>query len=108
MRKIALLLSILALAACSKEPSGQELESAVRGQYTSFNSKSASLGATSLSSQFIVHSVKKVGCKKMSQNSEYSCDVEVDLTAPQLGRYKSIKTIKLSDEGDAWQVLNVF
>ena len=107
MRRVLLPIFVVVLAACSNEPSQGELKQAVQGQYDTFNSQSAAAGATSAASKFIVHDVKKIKCKKGSAAKEYSCDIEVDVTVPLIGRDKSVKTLRLVDEGSHWQVQNL-
>jgi hypothetical protein len=107
MKKILLPAFLLLLSACSNEPSQVELKQAVQGQYDKFNSPSAALGATSPASQFVVHEVKKIGCKKGADAKAYSCDIEVDVTTPLVGRNKSVKTLRVVDEGSHWQVMNL-
>lgn len=108
MRIALVLASTVLLSACSGEPSESDLKRVVDGQYNTFNASTKSFGITASAAQFNVHSVKKVGCKKGSAPKEFACDVEVDVTAPLIGRSKSVKNIRVQDNGDAWQVLNVF
>lgn len=109
MRKRLACVAALLLAACSAEPSADELDQAVRGQYDTFNAETQRLmGRLAPEAQFVVHSVRKLGCTPMTEPAGYACTVEVDLTVPQIGRDTSVKEVRLADEGDAWQVLNHF
>lgn len=107
MRIALVLAGTVLLSACSGEPSESDLQRAVEGQYNTFNASTRSMGVTAAASQFTVHGVKKVGCKKGATPKEYACDVEVDVTVPLIGRSKSVKNLRLQDKGDAWQVLNL-
>jgi hypothetical protein len=110
VRTLVLLLVVAALAACaSGEPTEEELERAVHGQYDAFNLETQRLmGRLAPESQFTVHSMRKIGCTQKAEPGAYRCEVEIDMTMPGAGRITSKTAIELVDEGDAWQVTNVF
>jgi hypothetical protein len=105
---LLLILTLLMCTGCSTEPSEADLVKATHIQYDDFNSYTQKLmGRVAPESQFTVHSVKKINCKLTEPNG-YSCDVEVDITAPGIGRYKSVKNIQLTAVESGWQTKNVF
>ncbi|MGE0030879.1 MAG: hypothetical protein AB7T20_07145 [Steroidobacteraceae bacterium] len=52
-----------------------------------------------------LHDVRKLGCQRAKDVAGYVCEVEVDVTAPLIGRTTQIGTVRMVRGTDGWQVL---
>lgn len=105
---ITTLAGIALLAACSKEPSQQDIETLMQAQFNQANQNIQSLSGGLLGDSINteLHSIKKLNCKKEGEGNAYLCDVEVDATAPLLGRTQNTTQIRLVEAEGEWHVLN--
>jgi len=99
----AICLTTFALAGCSGEPSESDIEDAVKADVAQVNTTVKNVGG-GLSMQTQVHGVKKIACAKASEDAGYNCDVELDITAPFIGRSKNIGKIRLVEGDSGWAV----
>lgn len=101
----ALLLTAL-LAGCSGEPSSGDVEQAVKASVEASNQQLNKLGGNLVPAglKTEVHAVKKVGCAKAEGSAGFNCDVEVDATAPIVGRSKQLQQLRFVKGEEGWQV----
>lgn len=100
------LLAMLALAGCSGEPTGGDIEKAVKASAEATNQQLKQIGGDLLpaSAQTQVHEVKKIGCAKAEGEAGFNCDVEVDMTAPLMGRSKQMQKLRFVKADDGWRI----
>lgn len=98
----------LALTGCSGEPSSGDIEKAVKANVEQANQQAKQIGGGLISDKMLtqVHAVNKIGCVAAQDASGYNCDVELDVTAPFVGRSKNIGKIRFVEGSDGWQVTN--
>jgi outer membrane murein-binding lipoprotein Lpp len=95
----------LALTGCSGEPSSSDIEKAVKANIDQVNKQMQEMGGPlGNKMQTEVHEIKKIGCAKAEDNAGYNCDVEMDMTAPMIGRNKSVGKLRLVKGSDGWVV----
>jgi hypothetical protein len=90
------LLLVLALAGCSGEPSSGDIEKVVKADVEKVNRQVPESMKTE------VHAVKKISCVEAKESAGYNCDVEIDVTAPMVGRNKSVGQIRMVKGSDGW------
>ena len=93
---ISSLLLALALAGCSGEPSSGDIEKVVKADVEKVNEQVPESMKTE------VHAVKKISCVEAKESAGYNCDVEIDVTAPLVGRNKSVGQIRMVKGSDGW------
>jgi len=52
-----------------------------------------------------LHEVKKLGCAEAQGAAGYNCDVDIDVTAPFVGRTKNTSKLRLIKGSDGWQIV---
>ena len=99
----ATVLSGFALFGCSGEPSAGAIEKAVKANVEQAAQQVKQIGG---SDDMLpkVYSVKKLSCAVAQGDSGYNCDVEVDASAPIIGRNKQVMKIRLVKSSDGWVV----
>lgn len=102
----AICLTTFTLAGCSGEPSESDIEDAVKANVAQVNTTVKNVGGGLIgdSMQTQVHGVKKIACAKASEDAGYNCDVELDITAPIVGRSKNVGKIRLVEGDSGWAV----
>ena len=93
---ISSLLLALVLAGCSGEPSSGDIEEVVKADMDKANQQMPEGMKAEL------HSVKKISCVEAKESAGYNCDVEIDVTAPMVGRNKSVGQIRMVKGSDGW------
>lgn len=53
----------------------------------------------------VVHEAKKVGCASAEGATGFNCDVELDVSAPFVGRAQKVATIRFVKGNEGWQVV---
>lgn len=103
----ATILFYAALVGCSGEPSSSEIENAIKSSVEQANQQAKQIGGKILSDDLltVVHEVKKVGCTSAEEASGFNCDVEVDVSAPFVGRANKVATFRFVEASDGWQVV---
>jgi len=96
------------LTGCSSEPSGSDIEKAIQtsvGQAQQMaNSSQEGKMLTEAFGSTTIHAVKKLGCVQAQGQPGYRCDIELDATAPLVGRTKTTSTIRLVKGSDGWVI----
>ncbi|MDP3224874.1 MAG: hypothetical protein Q8M96_17200 [Rubrivivax sp.] len=94
------------LAACSSEPSSGDVEAAVRQKFEMAQIVAAEMAGKKLAKEWqtTVHAVRVVGCKPGESKTVYTCDTEIDMTAPLLGRTKQQLPLVLIKGPQGWQM----
>jgi hypothetical protein len=95
---ISSFLLALTLAGCSGEPSSGDIEKVVKADVEKVNQQVPESMKTE------VHAVKKISCVEAKESAGYNCDVEIDVTAPLVGRNKSVGQIRMVKGSDGWVV----
>ena len=90
------LLLVVGLAGCSGEPSSGDIEKVVKADVEKVNQQVPESMKTE------VHAVKKISCVEAKESAGYNCDVEIDVTAPMVGRNKSVGQIRMVKGSDGW------
>jgi hypothetical protein len=90
------LLLVVGLAGCSGEPSSGDIEKVVKADVEKVNQ------VVPQSMKTEVHAVKKISCVEAKESAGYNCDVEMDVTAPMVGRNKSVGQIRMVKGSDGW------
>ena len=93
---VSSLLLVLALAGCSGEPSSGDIEKAVKADVEKVNQQVPEPMKAE------VHAVKKISCVEAKESAGYNCDVEIDVTAPMVGRNKSVGQSRMVKGSDGW------
>ncbi len=106
LTKILLLtFSICFLAACSDGPSESDIESVMQKNFDDFSELvPAGLGKNM---KFEVHEITSYGCEKAPDNI-YVCDVEIDMSAPMVGRRKDRSKVEFIQKNGNWQTTAQF
>lgn len=100
----ALLLgSTLLLSACSSGPSERDVKALIEAQLEQMSAMLGEMGGESMSGMLKVeiHDVTLHGCEE-ERTDVYRCDVEVDATAPLVGRSVERSEILLAKSKDGW------
>ncbi|MFO7326642.1 MAG: hypothetical protein DIU62_013105 [Pseudomonadota bacterium] len=104
--------SVLALSACSAEPSERDIRKAFDASLKQATQDAAEAAAGfGLSADDMkemmpeLHGVKKIGCRAVEGTEGYICDVEIDMTAPMVGRQKDTGSVRLVKSSGSWRVL---
>lgn len=102
---ITFLLSF-ALTGCSGEPSISDIEKAIKATVDQATQQAKSVGGSMISDDMLpkVYEVKKLGCAAAQDASGYNCDVEVDSSAPFIGRNKRVSKIRFVKGSDGWVI----
>lgn len=102
---LLLTFSICFLAACSDGPSESDIESVMQKNFDDFSKLvPAGLGQNM---KFEIHEVISHGCEVKSENI-YVCDVEIDMSAPMVGRKKDRSKVDFTKKDDKWQTTAQF
>ncbi len=97
--------SICFLAACSDGPSESDIESVMQKNFDDFNELvPAGLGTNM---KFEIHEIISHGCEKKPDNI-YVCDIEVDMSAPMIGRRKDRSKVDFIKKDGNWQTTAQF
>lgn len=101
-RHLVLAAGAVLLAACSGEPSANDVEKAVFANAAQGSAQMEQLSRGS-SKSFIpqVHSVKKLGCRQETDTA-YLCDIELDMTSPQGVRGKVPTSMRFIKASEGW------
>jgi hypothetical protein len=104
---LVLAMLTLALTGCSRGPSAAEVDQAVRAELEKTNSVMKQLGSMLFGEAggTQVHEVKRLDCAEARDAAGYNCDVEIDMTAPLVGRSKSVASLRFVKTTDGWRVV---
>lgn len=99
------------ISACGGEPTESDLQLAFQTSVGKAQAMAYALtvprGLPKLGSlaETKLHDVRKLDCQRAKDVAGYVCDVEVDVTAPLIGRTTQIGTVRMVRGTDGWQVL---
>lgn len=108
----------LGLAGCSGEPSESDMIKATQKNIDLANAQmekmssmagnlSSALGGSAKiqleNTKTELHSLKKISCTAAQGSPGYVCDIEIDITAPMVGRNKSVVKARFVKGSDGWQ-----
>jgi hypothetical protein len=98
-----LLVSVMALAGCSGEPSAGDVEKLIMQDLERQNAQLRSMGMGQLGEAYLpqIHSVKKIACE--GKDKVYTCDVEIDSSAMGV-RDKSVAKMRIVKSSDGWML----
>ncbi len=102
---VFLLTSVIIFSACSKGPSSSDIESVMSKNLENFNNLIPK--ALGQNMKFEIHEVKSYGCEE-KPDGVYSCDVEIDMTAPVVGRKKDRSKVDFVEREGEWQTVRQF
>lgn len=110
IRNISISATILfsaALAGCSGEPSSSEIEKAIKSSVEQSNQQAKEIGGSMMSDDMltVIYEAKKVGCASAEGATGFNCDVELDVSAPFVGRSKKVTTIRFVKSSEGWQAV---
>lgn len=97
----------IALCGCSGEPSSSDVDRAVKATVDAENQQMKKLyGGKLVTNSMLtkVNEVKKIGCSTAQGSSGFNCDVEMDVSAPLVGKQKRIVQMRFVKSSDGWQV----
>lgn len=99
----ALLASTLLLSACSNGPSESDIEALLETELEKMSALVSELGGDSMSDMLKVevHNVTIHSCEE-ERDDVFRCDVEVDATAPVIGRSVERSEILLAKSDSGW------
>lgn len=99
----SLIASTLLLAACSSGPSESDIKSLLESEVKQLSDALGQMGGADMSDMLKVdiHSVKIHSCEVV-RDDVYNCDIEVDATAPVVGRSTDRSQITLAKSDDGW------
>lgn len=97
------------LAGCSGEPSAADIEGAYRAHLDTATRATAAMMGPKMAAQLKeltpqLHALKKISCAPHDDAKVYTCQVEVDMTAPMLGRHKQVVPMVLVETADGWRL----
>lgn len=103
----ATILFCAALVGCSGEPSSSEIENAIKASVEQSNQQAKQIGGSMVSDDMltVVYEAKKVGCAAAEGATGFNCDVELDVSAPFVGRAKKVATIRFVKGSEGWQTV---
>jgi hypothetical protein len=89
------------------EPSASEIEKAVRADMDQSNQQEKNIGGGLIADNMLtkVYGVKKLGCVAAQGASGFNCDVEIDVSAPFVGRSKKVGQLRFVKGSDGWKVV---
>lgn len=98
-----LLASTVLLSACSSGPSENDIKALLEAQMDKMSAMVSDLGGDSMSGMLKVeiHNVTIHSCEE-ERTDVYRCDVEVDATAPVIGRSVERSEILLAKSDGGW------
>lgn len=98
-----LLASTVLLSACSGGPSENDIKALLEAELDKMSAMVSELGGDSMSDMLKVeiHNVTIHSCEE-ERNDVYRCDVEVDATAPVIGRSVERSEILLAKSDNGW------
>lgn len=108
MKKLRILSAaaiVFALAGCNSEPSESDITQAVQKNIDGANAQLQRMaGKSAQTDDFMtkLHSLRKISCDQVGKGSQYSCKVEIDVTAPFVGERKSVTQVNLVKDNDGW------
>lgn len=103
---LGLISAAVSLAGCSGEPSGTDIDAAVKAKVERTVKELEPLGREfARSNAPTIHSTEKISCtqkESASTEEEYICDVEIDSSVPIAGRRRAVVKIAMVKVGDEW------
>jgi len=103
IRSIATTITVLALAACSGEPSSIDIENSTKALMKETSQELMKAGYKNLVPT--MHSVRKIGCAPAKNEAGYICDVEFDVSSPMTGRVKDIEKRRFVKSDSGWIIV---
>lgn len=102
----AIALSTFALSGCSGGPSNSDIEKAIKANVEQATQQAKNMGGSAVSESMLpkVYGVKNLGCAKEKDATGYICDVEVDASAPFVGRSKQVGKMRFIKGSDGWVI----
>ncbi len=102
---VAPLIASAFIFGCSKGPSESDIKSVMEKNIEEFNSLiPRALGGNM---KFEIHEVISHGCKE-DKADVYTCDIEVDMTAPVVGRNKDRSNVEFVKRNGEWHTAKAF
>lgn len=90
------------ITACSGAPSENDLEALLQAETAKLSKMMASIGGDAAKSMTpVIHDVKINKCKKV-RDDVYTCNVDVDATAPIVGRNVDNTDLTVAKTSDGW------
>ncbi len=101
--RISLLAAATALiAACSGAPSENDIETLLQSETAKLSKMMESIGGEAAKSMTpVIHHIKINSCDKV-RDEVYTCNIDIDATAPIVGRSVENTEITLAKTSDGW------
>lgn len=109
LARCAPVLAALGLAACSSEPSGGDLEKALRIKFDAAARTAAAVAGPQLAKDVAaltpqLHGLTKKSCQATKDSKVWNCSVEVDMSSPIGGRQKQVMPMTVVKTVDGWRL----
>jgi hypothetical protein len=104
---LLLVLVSIVLSGCSREPSAGDVDKVVRSEFEQVNTMFRQIGGNLFGEAALtqIHEVKKLGCASAKDDAGYNCDVEIDMSAPLVGRSKSVASLRFIETDEGWRIV---
>lgn len=97
------------LAGCNSEPSESDIQKAIQTKLDDANARASKMmdryGVNTDGMLTKLNSIRKISCDESNSSKQYSCKVELDITAPLVGRNKSVTTVSVINDSGKWLVV---
>ncbi len=99
------ILAATIILGCSKGPSSSDIENVMNNNLNEFNKLMPKALGNNI--KFELHEVKNHGCEE-KQDGAFICDVEIDMTAPVVGRNKDRSKVEFVKRDGEWATVKAF
>jgi hypothetical protein len=104
---LLLVVASIFLSGCSRGPSAKDVDKVVRAQFEQVNTMFRQIGGNLFGESTLteIHEVNKLGCASAKDAAGYNCDIEIDMSAPFVGRSKSVISLRFINTNDGWRIV---
>lgn len=100
----AAIFTVVALSACSDEPTSADVEQALEKRIVEVAEMANQWGLSEMADSNEVHSVEVLECVAIEDSEGYRCDVNLDVSSA-LGRHQGVESMRLLKGSHGWVVL---
>jgi len=95
------------LVGCKSEPSESDIQSAIQQNVEQTNQQAKSMGGKALTDNMLmkVENIKKLACQDAQSDGSYKCKVEMEMTAPFVGKRQTTGELTFIESDDGWRVV---
>lgn len=95
------------LTGCKSEPSESDIQSAIQQNVDQSNQQAKSIGGKALTDNMLmkVNNIKKLACQDAQSDGSYKCKVEMEVTAPFVGKRQTTGELTFIESDSGWRVV---